>query len=379
VKLRILACADLHLGMKFAGYPEVQGKLSEARFLALERLVAAAAQGQCRLLLIAGDLFDRLTVAAKEVRRAVSLLNAFEGELVAVLPGNHDFYSGADGGLWKVFREQAGDRLLLLLQAQPYDLQHYGLPVRLYPGPCHDKHSRQNAIGWIPGARGLEAGRTQQEAADLLRIGVAHGAVEGVSFDAQGDYYSMSRAELDAAGLDLWVVGHTHRQRPEDPSSGDRLFIPGTPEPDGFDCPHRGTAWVLETEAGKAPVAHSIGTGSYRFYREQLQLASPEKAKLLLQRLSSAEFQNTLVRLDLLGRLPRQELAAFREGLARVEEGLFWHRIDDSGLLEEITSETIEGEFSHGSFPYLLLKKLIDVQDYQALQTAYELLQEARR
>lgn len=40
--MKILHTADLHLGMKFAGYPEVQQELAEARFQTLERLVERA-------------------------------------------------------------------------------------------------------------------------------------------------------------------------------------------------------------------------------------------------------------------------------------------------------------------------------------------------
>ena len=54
--LKILASADYHLGMKFAGYPNVQQKLAEARFLSLKRLVETANDAGCDLFLVAGDL-----------------------------------------------------------------------------------------------------------------------------------------------------------------------------------------------------------------------------------------------------------------------------------------------------------------------------------
>ena len=79
--LKILASADYHLGMKFAGYPSVQKQLAEARFLSLKRLVDTANESECALFLIAGDLFDRVSVSAKEVRRAAELLNGFQGRL----------------------------------------------------------------------------------------------------------------------------------------------------------------------------------------------------------------------------------------------------------------------------------------------------------
>ena len=46
MSLKIFLTSDLHLGMKFAGYPEVQAELSEARFNALEKLVGTANEKQ---------------------------------------------------------------------------------------------------------------------------------------------------------------------------------------------------------------------------------------------------------------------------------------------------------------------------------------------
>ena len=108
--LKILASADYHLGMKFAGYPDVQEELAEARFLTLERLVATANEQGCALFLIAGDLFDRVTVSARDVQRATALLSRFQGQLVAVLPGNHDFYTGASSTLWSRFSSSWRDK-----------------------------------------------------------------------------------------------------------------------------------------------------------------------------------------------------------------------------------------------------------------------------
>ena len=112
--VKIFAAADLHLGMKFSAYPEVQAELSEARFETLNMLVDLANNEECDLFIIAGDLFDRLSVSKKDIIRAAHLLNSFQGKMAAVLPGNHDYYSGSDSTLWKTFREEAGDLVKLI-------------------------------------------------------------------------------------------------------------------------------------------------------------------------------------------------------------------------------------------------------------------------
>lgn len=368
--LRILATADLHLGMRFAGYPDLQARLTEARFATLEALVARGNAEGCRLLLVAGDLFHRVSLPQREILRAADALNAFQGEAVAVLPGNHDYYTGAAGSLWRSFRERAGDRVLLLAEPRVYDLAHYGLGVRLFPGPCTSKHSRTHALGWLAA---LPSGGVQPTAGGLA-IGVAHGAIEGISPDAQGEYYPMRRAELDACGLDFWVVGHTHRP----PTDADgSLFIPGTPEPDGFDCRHAGSALLLEIAAGRVR-AERLDMGTFRFLRETLELAEEEDAGAAFARFHTPEYANTLLRLTLRGLLGAEGLRRAHEEVRRLEQALPWVEVDDGELAERITPERVEAEFARGSFSWLLLRRLLEAGDPEALEQAYALIREVR-
>jgi len=76
--------------MKFAGYSSVQERLVEGRLDALKRCVDIANKEACDLFVVGGDLFDRVSVAKREIQRAASILGGFQGRLVAVLPGKHD-------------------------------------------------------------------------------------------------------------------------------------------------------------------------------------------------------------------------------------------------------------------------------------------------
>jgi len=380
---RILACADFHLGMKFAGYPSVQQQLSEARFSTLKRLVGTANQKRCDLFLVAGDLFDRVSVSARDVKRAAELLNAFQGRLVAVLPGNHDFYSGSPSTLWARFREAAGDRILLLEHPKIYDLNHYDLKIRLYAGPCDSKHSQENAVSWMKDL--AEQGKNGTAESGTLRIGVAHGSIEGISPDAQGVYFPMRREELEGAPVNFWVVGHTHRQHPFEnteiagaANGNPPVLIPGTPEPDGFDCRHGGTAWTgIVSDEGRLRF-ESLGTGTYRFVIDQQNVERVEDLRRLETRLKDTKSSVTLMRLKLSGRLESEQLAELRQVLARIEKNLLYLRLDDGALVERISEQNVEAEFTEGSFPYRLLKDLIAEEDFEALQTAYSLLQEQK-
>jgi 3',5'-cyclic AMP phosphodiesterase CpdA len=315
---------------------------------------------------------------AREIQRAADALSGFQGQAAAVLPGNHDYYTGEAGSLWKSFREKAGDRVVLLCETKVFDLAPYGLPVCLYPGPCTAKHSQKHALGWLggveAGARLAGNARAAAGAGEPVRIGVAHGAIDGLSPDAQGDYYRMRRSELEAAGLDFWIVGHTHRPL-DDPDAC--LFVPGTPEPDGFDCAHEGLALLLEVTGGRIR-AERLPTGSFRFRRETVELAEAEQPAQALARFQAPEYSRTLLRLSLRGLLSAEALACAREQLLRLRQSVAWLEDDLTGLAERITAQRVEAEFARGSFSWLLLHRLLEAGDAEALQQAYALIREVR-
>jgi DNA repair exonuclease SbcCD nuclease subunit len=384
VDLKIFLTADVHLGMKFAGFPGVQRELSEARFGTLRRTVELANAEGCNLFVVAGDLFDRVSVPAETVVEAASILEEFQGELVAVLPGNHDFHAPGSDRLWREFESRHGDRTLLLAERRAYPLAHYNLNAVLYPAPCEGKHSELNAVCWVRETRGREPGGPDGGA---FHVGVAHGSLSGVSPDFDQRYYPMTREELSAAGLDVWLLGHTHSRFPGVPGQADRVFYPGTPEPDGFDCAHEGGAWVilLESKPRAALSARAVSTGRYRFVRRRVEVAGADDMDRLLGTLASGgpelSPERTLLKLSLAGRIPRahgRSVASLEEEIAKAV--FYLHRpLDVSGLREEITGDDISREFSEHSFPHRLLSALSAAGDHEALQIAYDMIREARR
>jgi DNA repair exonuclease SbcCD nuclease subunit len=371
MSLRIFFTSDLHLGMKFATLPERQAELAEARFACLKRLVETANEKHAELFVVAGDLFERVGVPKRDVQRAAALLGDFHGALVCVLPGNHDFLSPGDE-LWRRFKEACGDAVLLLEEQRPYPLSHYGLDACLYPGPCVSKHSGSNAIGWVKD--------TVKDSTLRHHFGVAHGSLEGFSPDFGGDYYPMKVSELLSFRLDLWLLGHTHQRYPQKPAASDTIFIAGTPEPDGFDCSHGGSAWLLALNDEGAVTAEDLPSGTYRFLRAEAEVESIEDLAAIEKKWTTGEdVSRILLRAVLRGHLPPSAYSELDRMRGRLAEVLFHVELDSGGVREEITRETIDREYPEGSFPHRLLSGLADSGDPEALELAYELFLEARR
>jgi DNA repair exonuclease SbcCD nuclease subunit len=369
--MRIFLTSDVHLAMKFAGYPSVQGKLIEARFDALKRCVDTANERECDLFVVGGDLFDRVSVAKGDIKRAADMLGDFQGRLVAVLPGNHDFITDRPDDLWAIFQGFVSNHVLVLQSKKIYPLKAYDLDANLYAAPCEAKHSAQNNVGWI---REIE-----KEKDVALNIGVAHGSLEGLSPDFNKDYYPMTEAELLACGLDLWLMGHTHIPYPTVAGLKSKIFYPGIPEPDGFDCDHEGKGLLIEISRDKQIKSNFVDTGVYRFSHEEAEIDSWNDAEKFLTKYSDLKHRNTLLKLKMRGRLPEDEyesLRTFREALGK---SLCFFQFDSTEVTIKITPDVIDREFTEHSFPYRLLKGLAETEDFEALQVAYELIQERRR
>jgi exonuclease SbcD len=371
--LKIFHTADIHLGMKFSSYSGVRSELVEARFGALQRCVTLANENECDLFVIAGDLFDRISVPDRDVIRAAQTVSEFQGRFSCALPGNHDYHPSGSRNIWELFSQHAGDRHLVLTEKSVCPLAAYDLDANLYPAPCSGKHSDRHVLGWVK--------ETKKDTGVRHHIGIAHGSLEGFSPDFDKRYYPVSEEVLRSCNMDIWLLGHTHKPYPQKPDSYSNIFYPGTPQPDGFDCTHAGHAWIIRLDDEKKIHAESLTTGSFLFVHDEVALGGPRDTEALLERYTGDENARKLLKLKLTGFLKREEYRTLPSIIEELRKRLFFLHdpVDMSELREKITVKDIDAEFTKGSFPHALLTALAKEEDTLALQLAYELIQERRR
>lgn len=362
--LKIFHTGDVHLGMKFNRYAEeVRSTLTEARFQSVEKMINLSNNLNSDLFVIAGDLFNNIQVPKREIEKCINILNKFNGACVVVLPGNHDYDNGMTD-LWIEFAKIPSEKVLLVNEARVYHLYDYGIDAAVYAAPCHSKHSKENNLGWVKEAGIVEGVK--------YHIGVAHGAIEGLSADLEGNYYSMGLTELQDIPTDLWLLGHTHVCYPTNETVRDhKVFNPGTPEPDGLDFKGKGAAWSIELGDGSS-LAKKIDTGEYRFFDKEFIIDSQDDLESIKPWLLEGSPDKKIVRLRLKGSISEESYRDLSEFYREIEGLVFDLTIVDEDLKMKINSEIIEREFSKGSFPYEFLNGL--THDEEALQIAYDLV-----
>lgn len=379
--IKIFVTGDNHFGKKYDRYPEIRDRLVDNRFVCFEKMIEKAEQEGCDIFAVTGDLFDNCSSIRKsDVERVVRILAGFAGR-VLVLPGNHDYYTGEEK-VWKDFDDAlrtCDNNIIRLDRFEPYPIEIAEETVVIYPAFCRSKHSRENNLGWIKEMSVPKSGQ--------INVGMAHGAIEGVTPDMQKEFFLMTEPELQAIPMDVWLVGHTHIPYPgglseDEEIGGYRIFNAGTHAQTDLHNNTRGYGFIIsvEKQGDKAQVsAKKYQSGTIFFYDIAVRVSSAEGDSLeaLLQEKLDPLEAESVVRLTVTGSVVSEEYSRRRELYKKYCDRFLSWELQDDELHEEITLDRVREEFAESSFAAKLMEALQG--DQTELQMAYELLQECSR
>jgi DNA repair exonuclease SbcCD nuclease subunit len=264
----------------------------------------------------AGDLFEDNAVDRALVQRVVDILTRFRGP-VYLIPGNHD--SLVPGSVWDHPAWRSASNLIVLAEQKPFEI-HGGL---LFPCPIRDKYSRKDPAAWIQG----EQGKT-------IRLGMAHGNVEGLPQDNPD--HPIARDAASRAGLDYLALGHWHSPAKYPDSNGlVRMAYCGTHEPSRFGERDSGHALIVEVSSpGSPPVMRPIQTGRLRWEILESDIGDPGDLRRLRQELEGlTEPETLLLDLHLKGLLYSEEGVELSHIEDLIASRFLYARIDASELL----------------------------------------------
>lgn len=267
--LTLVHAADLHLDSPLSGVPRPRGPWAElvrdASFLALDEVCDLARRERADLVVLAGDLFDSSTRSLRARLRLRQRLGALaeEGIPSFLAFGNHDPAPLWEGlGPWPegvhAFPAEAVEAVELAPEGGPR-VTVYG---RSHPG---DGVTENLAAGF---RRGEAPG---------LHVAVLHAHVGGRP--GHQPYAPCALADLVAAGMDYWALGHVHARevlREADPC----VVYPGNTQGRHLgEAGPRGCALVRLRE-GATPEVEWRETAAARFEEVEVELG-PEVVDLV--------------------------------------------------------------------------------------------------
>jgi DNA repair exonuclease SbcCD nuclease subunit len=270
--LRFLHSADWQIGRVFSQFePDDAAALFEARFQAVERLAALAVERRVDAVLVAGDVFDAQTVSDKTIRRLFNAMQGYVGPWV-LLPGNHD--AALAESVWTRAHRLGAIPVNVIPCLRP-EVQIVDDRFAVLPAPLVQRHTYGDLTDWYASAATPEG---------LPRIGLAHGAVQGVLPDDIDSANPIAADRAITARLDYLALGDWHGSKRLD----DRTWYAGTPETDRFKANDSGQALLVSLAgAGATPEVQPLRTGRYRWQQRDIRLAVPTDMDAALDTLAA--------------------------------------------------------------------------------------------
>jgi DNA repair exonuclease SbcCD nuclease subunit len=284
--MKFLHTADWQIGMRAAHAGAASSRVREARVESATRIIDIARNEGAEFLLIAGDTFENNGIDRAMVQKIGDILARFGGP-VYVLPGNHDPLD--IGSVWEHPVWSSHIDVHVLREARPVKLPS-GV---LFPCPILGARPASDPTHWIA-----------DDDSRTVRIGVAHGAVEGnpliePSLPIRRDIATRGR-------LDYLALGHWHSTATYEDSDGRiRMAYSGTHEATSFRERDSGNVLVVEiAEPGSKAEVRTISTGSLHWESTEMMLIERGQLTELRKRIEAMPLsQPTLIEIRLNGLL----------------------------------------------------------------------------
>ncbi|MGQ2995927.1 metallophosphoesterase family protein [Variovorax sp.] len=325
---RFLHTADWQIGRQFASFdPEHAPILAEARIAVVERLAALALEHRVDAVLVAGDVFDAQTVSERTLRRLFNALAAYSGPWL-LIPGNHD--AALAESVWtraqRLGAVPAHVHLLLAPELRLFEAQGFAV----LPAPLAQRHTYNDLTAWFDEA---------DTPAGLLRIGLAHGSVQGLLSEDIDSANPIAPERAASARLDYLALGDWHGCKRIDA----RTWYAGTPEPDRFKDNGSGQALLVEIDApGAEPCVTQLQVGRFRWQAIAGVLQVASDADALEAQLEGLDAHD-VVDLRVQGRIDLAGLQRLQAAIGRAEARARHLQADLSALRLEPTDEDIAG------------------------------------
>jgi len=323
---KFLHTADWQMGRTYSRFDAEDGAaLVEARYEAIERLAALATEHQCDVVLVAGDVFDAQTVSDRTIRRVFNATSGFTGPWV-MLPGNHD--AALAESVWSRAKRLGAvpQNVYLALESGVTSLLDQGIAV--LSAPLTQRHTYGDLT---------QPFAEMETAPDLLRIGLAHGSVQGLLPDEIDSTNPIAPDRTTTANLDYLALGDWHGVK----QINERTWYSGTPEPERFRNNDAGYVLIVDIESpGATPQVTRHETARYQWHQWRETLSVPSDLDELLIRIGQLP-EASVLDLKLSGTLTLAGDQKLTEALSVAEARYRSVTCDRSGLQLEPTEEDI--------------------------------------
>lgn len=323
---RFLHTADWQIGRQYSQFPPDDGvPLAEARLEVVATIARLATEHAVDAVLVAGDVFDAQAVSERTIRRLFAQCAGYAGPWL-MIPGNHD--AALAESVWTCAQRIGAVPPNVVLALEPGVLEFASAGFVALTAPLTQRHTYNDLTEWFD---------TRTTTPGLLRIGLAHGCVQGQLSEDIDSPNPIGADRARRSQLDYLALGDWHGCRQMD----ERTWYSGTPEPDRFRDNDPGHVLLVDIEGpGALPAVTRIETGRFRWRTIDAVLAVASDVEQLADVLAAARTSDVLS-LQATGQVDLPGLVRLRAAMNVAEAGVRHLQADLSALRLVPTAEDI--------------------------------------
>lgn len=343
-KVKILHSADLHFDTPFKELSSNLAMLSREELLEVfNNIIEVCKQESVDILLLAGDIFDNLTINKKTLFQIRKKLEEIIDVRVFISPGNHDPYH--EKSFYKIIEWPSN---VHIFNGSIESIYIEELNVVIWGGAFTKQHINTSLLNSVKAKN------------NSINIMVIHGDI--ATSKGGNDYNPITLSDIRESNMDYIALGHRHRYSGILREGNTCYAYSGCPQGRGFD--ELGDKGIILGEVYKGGVNLSFRKTSKRnYYSYKIDISDckgyEEIKELVLRNVSENERENNLYKIILIGNV--EVNLNFKEDiiLEKLKKYFFYLKIIDNTNLK-IDFEDISRDYS---LKGMFVKKLLDTLD----------------
>ncbi len=358
--VKILHCADLHLGSPISFLGNNADILQSEQLLCLERIINLCNEQNTDLLLIAGDLFDTPDVSDALLFKVRDLFLSLNNTLAVICAGNHDpLMYGASA----LERLDCGDKVVILNKQNPL-LEIKQKNVRVWGSSFYGSYLNSD-----------------NPFADFnidnsfINIALLHADLNS---ESGSNYNPVSNAQIAASGMDYVALGHIHK-RTDILKAGNTFYAySGCVQGLGFDELGQKGVYIGTLSKGKCDLDF-VKISNRLFIHESIDVSDCLANKEIVEKIKSTLFNkyenaaNNLYKITLVGGVEENFAVDTAFIVTALISNYFYIKAIDS-TVPKIDLEALSNQNTlKGMFVKRMLELLETEQDKELLSLALQI------
>ncbi|MDU2121283.1 MAG: DNA repair exonuclease [Clostridium celatum] len=347
-KIKVLHCADLHFDTPFKELSKEVSDTSKNELLEVfKNIIDLAIDENIEVLLIAGDVFDNLTVNKNTLFFISDQIRRIDNIKVFISPGNHDPYN----------------------EKSFYNMINWPENVYIFKGDMEFKEVKElNLIVWGAGFRNNYENETLLRGvsvdSDKINIMILHGEI--ASTNSKNEYNPIYINDIYNSNIDYIALGHRHKFSGILKEGMTTYAYSGCPQGRGFDESGEKGVIIGEVYRGGTDLRF-FPVCKRKYVTKEINITGTnsydEVIFKILSDLSNEEINKNFYKIILKGEL--KEHFNLKENLLieKLKNKFYYIKIiNDTSI--EINLEELSKDYSiKGKFIAKILEKLKDASD----------------